>query len=294
MRISSNQIYNSINYSIRKSNSDYFETNLKVITGKEINRPADDPEGAGQVIRYRTQIETLGQYEENIQKATSSLSLVDVTLGLVTEILINVKETALTAANATKNATDLALMADKVNALRDQFLSQANARMGEQYLFSGYDTSTIPFNNVGAYQGDSGTIGIRVSEFNTVTLNFPGDEVFGAAGGGVDIYTVLTDLETALRASDQAGIEAGIGNLDTALDQIRTVRSRSGFRLNTLATYSIAIDQLSFEFTTLISQVEDVDMAEAIMNFTKQEFVLQAVLASAARLMQTNLLNFLQ
>ena len=45
--------------------------------------------------------------------------------------------------------------------------------------------------------------------------------------------------------------------------------------------------------STLISGARDVDMADAATRFQIQQTVLQSSLAVAARIMQTNLLNFL-
>ncbi len=294
MRVADNQVYNSIIYSMKKNMDEYYRMNEKIASGKEINRPSDDPSGTGLVMRFREQIDSLEQYGKNIQHAKAFLSQVDISLGSVTDLLISAKETALLAANSTRSSDNLAIMADKVSALKDQVIQQANARMDDQYIFAGFDMGSQPYDSSGTYQGDSGEISVRINKSSTLKLNFPGDQVFGTAGGGVDVFQTLSDLETALKTNDMDGIHKSIGNLDQAMAQINVVRSKSGYRINQLDNSSDALDQRIFENKEQISTAEDLDVSKAYMKFQKQEFLLKSVMASSAKLLQTNLLNFLQ
>jgi flagellar hook-associated protein 3 FlgL len=70
--------------------------------------------------------------------------------------------------------------------------------------------------------------------------------------------------------------------------------SITGYRISNLESASTALDLIDLDTTALISDTEDVDMTEAIVNFSKQEMALEAVMASSAKILQTSLLNFLK
>ncbi len=59
-----------------------------------------------------------------------------------------------------------------------------------------------------------------------------------------------------------------------------------------LAKQRLSADQLNI--TKLVSETEDVDLAEAIMNLNMQESVYRAALGSAVRVIQPSLLDFLR
>ena len=71
------------------------------------------------------------------------------------------------------------------------------------------------------------------------------------------------------------------------------IQSQIGGKINRL---NLTIDRLSednLNFTDLLSDNEDVDMAETLIKFSAQEVVYQAALASSAKIIQPTLLDFL-
>ncbi len=294
MRVSQNQVYDSILYYVRKNSYAYYRANEKVASGKEINRPSDNPEAAGRATRYRTKMSGIQQYQENIGQGKAFLNHADTSLGLAYDLLVSAKEIALSGANANRSEEELLGFAGNVSAIRGQLVTEANAKLNGQYLFAGYKTTQTPYDDSGTYSGDSGTVEIRVGENSKLLLNLPGDEVFGAAGGGIDIFQTLNDLETALTIGDTNGIQQGISSLEAGIDQISAARAAAGFRINHLENVSLSLDELNFDTIALLSETEDADMTEAIMEFSRQEIAFQAAMAASARLLQTNLLQFLE
>ncbi len=294
MRVSQRQLYDSILYYVRKNALGYYRANEKVASGKEINRPSDDPEGAARVVRYRSKMAGIEQYQENIGQGKAFLNHVDTSLGLAYDLLVSAKEIALSAGNANRSEAELLGFAGNVAAIRDQLVTEANAKLNDQYLFGGYRTTQTPYDGSGAYSGDSGTFEIRVGENSTLLLNLPGDEVFGAAGGGVDIFQAFNDLESAMTIGDTNGIQQGISDLEAGIEQISASRAVAGFRVNHLESIAISLEELNFDTTARLSETEDADMTEAVMAFTRQEIAFQAAMAASARLLQTNLQHFLK
>ena len=89
------------------------------------------------------------------------------------------------------------------------------------------------------------------------------------------------------------GIQAQIGRLDAALDQISRFRAEVGPRLNGLQTASDAITVMKDHTTAQRSNIEDADALSAYSDFARFQNAFQAALQSAAQVIKPSLLDYL-
>jgi flagellar hook-associated protein 3 FlgL len=158
------------------------------------------------------------------------------------------------------------------------------------------DTFDITTSPAGAYGGDSGAVRLEIDQDVFATVNLTGDAVFQGVGvtGGVDIFDVFNDVVEALRSNDEATLVAALDRLDAAQDQIVGQQAIVGGRENLLDNTTLRLEDAALNIQTLISSIEDVDIAEAITNFTRAESAYQASLGAASRIIQPSLLDFLR
>jgi flagellar hook-associated protein 3 FlgL len=158
------------------------------------------------------------------------------------------------------------------------------------------DTFDITTTAAGAYNGDSGLIRLEIEQGVLANANLTGDVVFQGAGltGGVDLFQMFNDAITALRTNDEAGIVGTLDTLDQAERQIVGQRAVIGARENLFDNTTDRLLDLEVNLKSLISSIEDVDVAEAITNFTVAENAYQASLGAASRMIQPSLLDFLR
>jgi flagellar hook-associated protein 3 FlgL len=98
----------------------------------------------------------------------------------------------------------------------------------------------------------------------------------------------------SLTQTNANGIQAQIGHLDAAMDQISTFRAEVGARLNNAQAASDAVVTLQDHATAQRSNLEDADILSAYSDFTRLLQALQAALQSAALAVQPTLLDFLK
>ncbi len=94
--------------------------------------------------------------------------------------------------------------------------------------------------------------------------------------------------------NSRTGISNAIGRMDDILKSVLNFAGQNGSRLN---RFEITLSQLKEEkinITEFQSKLEDVDMAEAIMNFNIQSNLYNAALNSGARIIQPSLADFLR
>ena len=210
MRISTLQIFNIANNSIRDASNAIAKTQQQLSSGQRIQTAADDPVGAAKSLELEHSLSRIEQYGKNISLAENNLSLQETTLDSITHLLQRVKELAVSAGNtATLKPEDY-----------DNFATEINARMGElqdlmntrntsgDYIFSGYKGGQQPF--VGPptsgfeFQGSEGSLHMKVSESTSVA----------AADSGKDIFWNIPAAQNTMRTStDAANASISVGEI---------------------------------------------------------------------------------
>lgn len=116
------------------------------------------------------------------------------------------------------------------------------------------------------------------------------------------VFQTMSELARALR-SDIPGaagtaalsneLKKAGENLGSALDNVLSVRSSVGSRLKELDYLDSAGEDLNVQYATTLSELQDVDMAKAISDFTQQQFTLEAAQKSFKVMSGLSLFNFI-
>ncbi|MGE3590385.1 MAG: flagellin, partial [Ilumatobacteraceae bacterium] len=185
-------------------------------------------------------------------------------------------------------------MAAEISSIRSELLANANATYGSRSLFNGTASGAAYATN-GTYLGNSASVVRDVAPSTTVAINLTGPEIFGTAGGPVgDVFEVLDRLATAITAGDGAAIATEHVNVDNAAAQLSAATVEIGSRSARLEDAKVrAEDGLSL-LKSQLSQVEDVDIVDALIRVKAQESSYQAALQVAANVIPTSLLDYLR
>lgn len=112
------------------------------------------------------------------------------------------------------------------------------------------------------------------------------------------LKTLLNTLATpAMSAAGQAqltnGLNAANNNIDNALDNLLSVRASVGTRLKELDVLDSTGDDLNVQYTEALHQLQDIDLAEVISNFTQQQQALEAAQKSFLQVSHLSLFNYI-
>lgn len=294
MRVATNTIFNTVSNNIARSQERFLKLNEMISSGKRIHQLSTDPPAMTQILRYRSDIASLGQYQYNLDRANSWLTLSETHLTQMEEVLFRAKELAVLQASGTANADSRAAAAVELNILLQQAIEAGNAKIGNQFLFAGRQTNAAPFLPDGTYQGDGGTLDIEIGQGNFITMNTPGNVVFKGAGGGTDVLGVLQALKTALDSNDQSAVQSLLNPLDNSLQQVVNARADVGANMSRLDAQRDKLMEVNAHLEQVLGQTEGVDLAKAISDLTQQQFIYEASLATSARIIQPSLLDFLR
>jgi flagellar hook-associated protein 3 FlgL len=144
---------------------------------------------------------------------------------------------------------------------------------------------------VSMYQGNDSTFTMPIGKGNTAQVNIPGGQVFLNPQGNV--FTTLIRLERALRTNDQNGIQAELSAIEKAQDVISNNLAAVGAVTNKMEHTTGVIERSITDTTSMVSNIEDLDYAEAITSLENQKTIYQAALKSASMITSLSLVDFI-
>jgi flagellar hook-associated protein 3 FlgL len=303
MRVTQNiTTSNFISY-INQHAENLLKTQQQIASQKRINKSSDDPIGMGQVLGYRTNLAATDQYQENIKQGMTRLEFNEVTLDLASDLVNTARQLAENYSGSTLSAATRQSAALQVKDLYDQVMQMANSKFNGNYIFSGHATNTTPFSHDAnynpTYNGDDGEFRIMVSDNVEVNIVADGRNIFqDAANGGVNIFDELKNLIDGLENPDpvagSAQIEATVNVLQDGRDQINSRRSEYAPVLYRLQATDEYLTNLRPKVEEAMASLEQADIAKAVVELQNLELAYETTIATAARIIQPSLLDFLR
>ena len=292
MRISYSMMYDQSEYNINKQYEEYFKLNEKVSTGKEVNRPSDDPIAMGKILGYRSTISALDQYKTNIERGDTWLGFTEGALDQSEKLMVNARTLAISMDG--DNVDQFPIIAAQVEQIAEQLLQIANSSVSGKYLFSGHKTETIPFTmdenlNV-TYHGDNNKIKYSVDQTTDVEVNITGQETFIE---GTNAFDALKHLHQALSDDDVLEVGVALGDLNASIEQIVKQWSLTGTLRQQLDSSDEQIEQFKFLTEDLLVDTENTDMVKRLTDLTAREIAFSAALQTTGMIRNLTLLNYI-
>jgi flagellar hook-associated protein 3 FlgL len=258
-------------------------------SGKRINRPSDDPLGYGKVLDYRKTLTSLGQYDRNIQNAKNRTEFIETTLEGVEELMVDAKNWAVNQSASASMDREAAITS--VQNIREQMLQMSNSKMGNVYVFAGFQTLTPPFASDGTYNGDNGYYSVMTADNMEMQVEADGSRIFQ---GAEDVFDALDQLIVGLQTDDVALIHDQIGRFEQAQDQVQMVRAESGAKYQQLQLVEQQTAKLKLTFEEMMDSTEKAIIEETVIDFNNQELAYELALNAAAKIIQPTLMDFLR
>ena len=226
----------------------------KLSSGFRINRAADDAAGLSKSEGLRAEVKGTDQAVRNAQDGISFVQTAEGGLNEVHSILQRMRELAVDAANTA--TTDGSEQQAEVDELAEEIDSiGTRTEFAGTDVFADFSTEALTFH-IGANSGES-------LDMND-DLQLMADGTGILAGNNVD----NVDLED--------GADAAIDTIDSAIDAVSETRSELGAKQNrlehTIANLQVASENLSASE----SRIRDADMAQEMVEFTRNQIMQQA------------------
>ena len=238
----------------------------KLSSGFRINRAADDAAGLSISEKMRGQIRGLKQASRNSQDGISLIQTAEGALNETHAILQRMRELVVQGGNlATNQPEDLKAIQDEIQALVDEIdgISQRTAFNGKTLMAGSYadGASALVFQ-----------IGANANQAMSVHINDMSASALGVSG------TITVSGFTG-----SASFNAAVSVIDAAIEKVSAERSKLGAVQNRLEHTIANLNNAAENLQAAESRIRDVDMAQEIMEFTKNSILQQAATAMLAQ-----------
>ncbi|MBK7900811.1 MAG: flagellar hook-associated protein FlgL [Azonexus sp.] len=317
MRISTSQIFDSGLQGIQRNQTELARFMEQLSTGRKILTPKDDPIGASEALEVTQTKQVNDQFLTNQAAASTALKAVDSQLGNLVGELQSILEKAIQAGNSSYSPAQKGMIAEELKQRFQNILTVANGRDASGlYMFSGTRTQVQPFQVVGSggtynlgnlyvsYQGDTGPRAVQANATQTMNTAVDGQSLFMQVRDGSGTVTGRSLFDSVQNVIDildpnsgvaytAAAYTQGIDDLHAAIDHVSRIRADVGARMQGLQSLTSLGEDQKFQYQQRLSDLQDIDYAEAISNLTQEQLQLQAAQLSFKQVNQLSLFNIL-
>ncbi len=264
MQIFNSSLALSMINNMNRLNSRLSLLSMQIATGNRLVSASVDPAGFAIAEKMKAQISGLYMASRNAQDGISMMQTADGALSAGESIVQRIRELVVQASNDSYNADDRVLIQQEIGQLLQELgdFSQ-RTEFNNKKLFSG------------AYSENAGGVWIQTGAnagqgtmfyFNKIDLNTLG----------------LNDFDITGKSGDQ--ISDMLTTVDKALGIFTSERARIGAYENRLEYTIKYLDQAAENLSSAHSRIADVDMAKAMMEYTKTQIQMQVSMAMLSNL----------
>ena len=233
----------------------------KLSSGYKINRAADDAAGLSISEKMRNQIRGLNKASDNAQDGISLVQTAEGALNEVHSMLQRMSELAVQAANDTNQTVDKNALEAEVTQLQTEI-----RRVG----------STTQFNKMNILDGTFTAKNLQVGANANQTIS-------------VSISALTGVISEALATHvSGAAAQSAITSIQSSITKLSTLRSKLGAIQNRLEHTVANLDNISENTQSAESRIRDTDMAEEMVQYSKNNILQQAGQSMLAQANQAN------
>ncbi len=245
----------------------------KLSSGLRINRAGDDASGLAVSEKMRAQIRGLHQASRNAANGVSFIQTAEGYMQETQDILHRMRELSVQAANGIYTEEDRMQIQVEVSQLVDEI-----DRIASHAQFNGMNMLT------GRFARETGENTVTASMWLHIGANMDQRErifIGTMTSQGLGITNVGTGDFISIRSPEDANMS--IGTIDMALKTINKQRADLGAYQNRLSMAINGIDIGAENLQAAESRIRDVDMAQEMVEFSKNQILVQAGTAMLAQ-----------
>jgi flagellar hook-associated protein 3 FlgL len=220
----------------------------------------------------------------------------------ISNVLQTVRELLVQSSTGTVNQSDRESIATEVDQLTEAVKQDANTQYAGQYVFSGTETTTVPYPQ-GAedtYQGNTGAITRAIGPGVSVNISTNISSLLGNGQGSGDgkLLDTLRTISEHLRGGTTEDIGAlgstDLKSLESSINTLSQLQATAGSVTDQLQTATSRIESLQGSITASLANTEGADIAQTSIAYANEQAAYEAALRAGASIIQESLLQFLQ
>ena len=295
-------------------------------SGKQVRRPSDNPFKVSRIMQINSDIVANKQYNSNIKDTINWLDSADTSLGQAGEVLKRVRDLLVSTGNAGYSISERKAVRDEINEKIEELSQIVNTSFDGKYIFGGTRGLSKPMTVVKENGNSKLAYGLRdgselvdipanISEYNMIGSKLKVEVAQGVyieynvtaqeitefkndKGDLLDVRKVFGDIVNHLGSDKEEDrnklIMEDLQGISDIIDNVLKLRAGVGARQNRMDSAKERNTEENFNLIEMLSEVEDVDIAEKGIEAAAMQAVYTASLQASARIMQPTLLDYLR
>lgn len=239
----------------------------KLSSGYKINRAADDAAGLSISEKMRNQIRGLNKASDNAQDGISLVQTAEGALNEVHSMLQRMSELAVQASNGTNASQDRTALDNEVQQLKTEI-----KRVGTTTQFNKMDILTGEFSS-----NNEKTLQVGANQDQVITIAI-----------SALTSTVGSALDAMVKVGTASAAQSSITIIQNSITNLSALRSKLGALQNRLEHTVANLDNISENTQSAESRIRDTDMAEEMVQYSKNNILQQAGQSMLAQANQAN------
>ena len=239
----------------------------KLSSGYKINRAADDAAGLSISEKMRNQIRGLNKASDNAQDCITLVQTAEGALNEVHSMLQRMSELAVQASNGTNATQDRTALDNEVQQLKTEI-----ERVGTTTQFNKMDILTGEFSS-----NNEKTLQVGANQDQVITIAI-----------SALTSTVGSALDATVKVGTASAAQSSITIIQNSITNLSALRSKLGALQNRLEHTVANLDNISENTQSAESRIRDTDMAEEMVQYSKNNILQQAGQSMLAQANQAN------
>jgi len=306
MKISTSQYFTTMNNLMTEQHGKIAKLQAQLSVGKKNVTPSTDVKATTASLKLSEVITKQKDDIANLKNVNAGYKEEEAILMSMSDMMIRMEDISVAARSDTYADSDLDIFAIEVEGYMDDIRGLANSRDSNgHFMFAGTKVTTLPFTKDAAgavvYNGNQTEPKLELDTGYKLPLSISGHKLAGVitrtngvTTTKVDMFKVMQDFVTALKANSKVGV-------DLALDELQVVSSNlaknlvdNGLRQNLVDQRRDIGEGKILIYKGLLSDAQDVDYATAITQLSSDMLALEAAQSTFAKVSQLSLFSFLR
>lgn len=281
------------------------QTQQQVNTGKKANDYAGLSRDVSPLVGAHSEKARTDQYLTAVQEVTGRLDFNDLNLTRIYDEMKSLRDTMLDGVAA----DEFAAFDEKLQQTFDSVISALNVKVDGDFLFGGTRSDAKPVtvnslsdlvslpNAADAFQNGRIKPSAKVDDGVTVEHGMlaedVGTEVLASLKRIADYHDANGTIDGKLTTAERNFLETELDNMKSAMEGVTSKTVENGIRTNQVNEIKERHESAETFLKTFISDIEDVDIAEAISRLQQNQVALEGSLRVMSQLSRVSLLDYI-
>lgn len=271
------------------------ERKLKIQTqlanNSRLDKLTDDLSDSLDSIKLNSQIRKYEVFKKNIDSSKDFLNMSVNALDNISTEIQKIMQVAVQAEDPL-NVNNFATFYESVKSSLQGIIQNLNTEHSDMYLFGGTNYSAKPFD-IAADRAVvnstdlTGEIKVQINQNVKDTINITGDKIVNS-----DLLDTVNDILDSLQSGVAPG-KALRDRLTNAYNEILSIQSSAGEKINRLDDISITIDKQMMNAQELLGKKQEIDVPALVIELQNQDYLLQLSYKLSASILPKSLLDYL-